>query len=214
LAVEWATKLTEHIPDEFMTKSDTESPLPFGTDSFFSGNMFKKRCYEKMFIDGVTKFFEGVKTEYMADLIDYLDYKVWSKTKRNVCVDQLLEIVESECVTSFLSSGVKVDTLKNICDNMYLVAETNSIPNLVDCILFGRSYLADSGSDDENDDANIKIPRKISEECSKSDLHFFRVEDLKEFLNSNNMISNGRKAEMVNRILLFFKDKEKAKKNV
>jgi len=65
-------------------------------------------------------------------------------------------------------------------------------------------------SDDE-DDISSKKPKRIDANVSKSDLSWhYGVSELREFLKETQLISTGKKTQLVNRILEYFADKDAA----
>jgi len=135
------------------------------------------------------------------------------KKNRDQLIDEIFEIFEASSMMIYMDK-LPHKLLDAICDTMNLdIKGTTSTRSIVDCIIYGCHSATDSEEEKEVVELNLSKhkPSKISEKCSRDDLiHYFVVNDLKDFLSSKNMVSNGKKSQIVNRVIEYFEDEEAA----
>jgi len=198
--------LTKNLDQKFLT-----------TDGYnkLSCPVLRKRAFEKMMEVTVRKYFEDYVTdnEFLVELIEYFGRESWSKSGENKdkLIEQLCEIFDSSSLQIFLET-LPVGTLNEILKDMEIEVHYTNPKKLADCIVFGSICEESlSESDTENVEINLsrKKPKSINKDCSREDLiHYFNVTELKNFLKSNNLVSSGKKIQLVNIIIQYFDDPE------
>jgi len=202
--------LTKSIPEEVLKTS----PKNHSENNPNSLTVQRKRCYELMIDNTVKKFFD----DYVKDrkdletVIDYFSRTPWSTKERDVLIDQLGEIFDSGCLMSWLST-MPVAYLRSVCKELKIKipdGQTFSAQILADFIIYGNYYTLEDGPV-EKLELSTKAPDQINSKCSRSDLmHYFTVDNLREWLTDHKMISTGKKVKLINRIMEYYDDKDGA----
>jgi len=172
----------------------------------------RKRCYQKM-IEMSVKCYLQENVSDAKDLmviVEYFDRQPWGN-KSEALIEQICEIFENGCLLTLLAP-MPVKFLKAVCKRMRIEYPKGQISSkvLADFIIFG-THSVDEVSEEEKPDLDLspKCPDRISEKCSRSDLiHYFTINDLQKFLIDHEMISTGKKVQLVNRILDYYVDKD------
>jgi len=177
--------------------------------------LLAKRCYKKIEESSLQTFLEEVKDRNLLDLLLCLlegEDELVSRTNRNKILNQIYEEFEAFSMKMFFE-GLSVLLLKDLCYQMYIESSTVSKKILAECIVYGFSYDDIEVEEREavDDRVRSKKPKQIDSHITKVDLvYWFKVEELKQFLKDNNLITTGKKNQLANRIMLFFEDPEAA----
>jgi len=201
--------MTQKLDDEYLTKSSK------GGVNNITLPVLRKRCYEKLLNDGLKNYLEQQveKVDELVEIVKYFKRKPWSKKTNSKLVEEIFEIFETSSLMMFMEN-LPIDLLDDICDYMMLdIKGTSSRRSIVDCIIYG----CHSATDDSSEEKVVKLqlsdkkPKSINAECTRDDLiYFFTTNDLKKFLSDHKLISSGKKNMMVNRVIEYYEDKEKA----
>jgi len=171
----------------------------------------RKRCYEKMIELSVKSYLQ----EYVPDakdlivIVEHFDREPWGN-KSEALIEQICEIFDNGCLMTLLAP-MPVKFLKVVCKRMRIEYPKGQISSrvLADFIIFGTHSVEEVSEEEKPLDLSPKCPDRISDKCSRSDLiHYFTVTDLQNFLTEHELISTGKKVQLVNRILDYYVDKE------
>jgi len=177
-----------------------------------------KRCYKKIESSSLESFMEELTDECLLELLICIlggEEELLSKDNRIKILHQIYEEFDAISMKNFFE-GLSYNLLKEICYQMYIVEDlrdgtTHSIKILAECIVYGFSYDKIETEEVEIERESKRKPNRIDGDITKADLMFhYKVEELKKFLKKKELITTGRKTELVNRILFYFEDTEAA----
>jgi len=140
-----------------------------------------------------TKFLLNVQSKHLKEILKYLEIEVETKDKM---VDTLVNLAD-EMGLEKLFSSFPVSKLKEFIKTCGLKIDSESLDTLLTSLIEQESIKAPFKSTE----SPSKNQPKIDDNISVVDLHhhYFR-EDLAEWCKKNELISNGSKKELVDRI--------------
>jgi hypothetical protein len=153
-----------------------------------------KKIHDAMEEDGSpTKFLLNVQSKHLKEILKYLEIEVETKDKM---VDTLVNLAD-EMGLEKLFSSFPVSKLKEFIKTCGLKIDSESLDTLLTSLIEQESIKAPFKSTE----SPSKNQPKIDDNISVVDLHhhYFR-EDLAEWCKKNELISNGSKKELVDRI--------------
>jgi len=200
---------------EFESKDEEELKK---TRNGLSCVLLAKRCFKKIERSSLESFMEALSDECLLDLLTCIlggEEELLSKDNRIKILHQIYEEFDAISMKNFFE-GLSYGLLKNICYQMYIIEDlrdgtTFSKKILAECIVYGFSYDKIETEEVEIERESSKKPKQIDGDITKADLIFhYKVDELKKFLKEKELISTGRKSELVNRIIFYFEDTDAA----